>query len=198
MPAVDISDFLFGYMFFISILLNASIGKPYLSGLKNKKLSCYKIRGWNIEGSRITKYVTIISLRTDGPLNICLPHLACWFVHSLALYEAKKNLPQFQPTDPEMERASVWEGRLILKMIALYPRGKHGFLSNWVELFHKSINGSGNGSRTIGPNWLGMKPQAWDKCLFIELVKDEHHLWSCQQISKYILVRWSKFSANGY
>lgn len=37
MPTVEINEYLFTYMFFISILLDVGNRKPYLSGLKKKR-----------------------------------------------------------------------------------------------------------------------------------------------------------------
>lgn len=37
MPTIEIKEYLFAYMFFISMLLDANNRKPYLSGLKKKK-----------------------------------------------------------------------------------------------------------------------------------------------------------------
>lgn len=60
MPTVEINEYLFAFMFFISILLDVGNRKPYLSGLKKKererrnKVSCYKTR--EIETSKTTNF----------------------------------------------------------------------------------------------------------------------------------------------
>lgn len=52
MPTVEINEYLFTYMFFISILLDVGNRKPYLSGLKKKKREREEIKFLAIKQGR--------------------------------------------------------------------------------------------------------------------------------------------------